>query len=65
MGMQARVTVYPATAGGFPPASFWFAGDSFRYIREMQDHGVRCGLCECPASSYSKHFPDTVRGIKQ
>lgn len=56
-----RVTVYPSISGGFPPATFWVPGESYRYIREMQIQGAPCGLCECPAGSYDKHFPDTVR----
>lgn len=59
---QAQVTVYPAIAGSFPPASFWLAGAAYRYMRDMQDQGATCGLCECPASSFAKHFPGTVRG---
>lgn len=59
--MQAQVTVYPSIAGGFPPASFWNTRDSFKYMRQVQAQGTPCGLCECPASSYAKHFPDTVR----
>lgn len=59
--MQAQVTVYPSIAGVFPPASFWNTSDSFNYIRQVQAQGSSCGLCECPARSYIKHFPDTVR----
>lgn len=49
---EMKVTVFPAIAGGFPPASFWTTWDSLSYIRDMQDHGAPCGLCACPASSY-------------
>lgn len=58
--MNGRVTVYPSVAGAFPAASFWIAGESFRYMRQVQDSGVVCGLCECPAHSFFKHLPDTV-----
>ncbi len=55
------VTVYPSTAGGFPPASFWDSADSLDYIRHVQEDGAPCGLCECPADSYEQHFRVTVR----
>lgn len=55
------VTVYPSTAGGFPPASFVEQFDGHMYIRDMQNDGAPCGLCMCPATSYDKHFPDTLR----
>lgn len=59
--MTSKVTVYPSIAGSFPPASFWIVGESYRYMRQMQNDGLACGLCECPAHSYFVHLPDTVR----
>ena len=61
LSSQYKVTVYPSVAGVFPPASFWIAGESYRYMRELQNQVVACGLCECPADSYFKHLPDTFR----
>lgn len=58
--IPARLTVYPALQGGFPPASFWDINDSLRYIRLMQDTGSQCGLCSCPASSFESHYADTL-----
>ena len=54
-------TVYPTTAGGFPPASFREQFDAHMYIRQMQIEGTPCGLAMCPASSYDKLYPDTTR----
>lgn len=54
-------TIYPTTAGGFPPASFREQFDAHLYLRQMQIEGSPCGLAMCPASSYSKLYPDTVR----
>jgi hypothetical protein len=59
--VQTPVTVYPAVADGSPPASFWIAGESYRYMRAIQIEGASCGLCECPAESYAKHYLDTIR----
>lgn len=55
-----RTTVYPSRAGGFPPASFFTFGDALGYIRTLQGYGLACGICTCPAGSYSTHYPDTL-----
>ena len=53
-------TVYPSRAGGFPPASFLTFVDALSYIRTLQDYGLPCGICTCPAGSYAMHYPDTL-----
>lgn len=52
-------TVYPAKAWAFPAVSF-------RTVEEARDHitmiqfNAPCGICTCPASSFDRHFPDTI-----
>jgi hypothetical protein len=52
-------TVYPAKAGAFPAVSFRSVGEALEHISKIQLH-VSCGICTCPASSYARHFPDTL-----
>lgn len=54
------VTVYPSRAGGFPAASFWSIVDAIQYQRSVSSTDTPCGICECPASSYWRHYPDTL-----
>lgn len=52
-------TVYPAKAWAFPAVSFRTHGEALEHISEIELH-VPCGICTCPASSYARHFPDTL-----
>lgn len=58
-----HTTVYPARAGGFPPASFGTFADSLGYVQEVSNARPPCGICTCPAGSYHIHYPETVRNL--
>ena len=55
---NTRTTIFPARPGLFPAVSFRSTEDARDYIAtELRD--AACGLCTCPAGSYSTHRPNT------
>jgi hypothetical protein len=56
-GTEAR-TAYPAVPGGFPPVTFFALNDAITYAMSFSP---KHGACICPALSFRKHYPDTVR----
>lgn len=60
MNAHTATTVYPTRAGAFPPATFFRLRHAIDYGRDSSRYyGTGCGTC--PALSYAKHYPDTVR----
>ena len=58
--MEIRTTVYPSRANAFPAASFTTFKDALLYIFDLQDSKVTCGICSCPAESFTKHYIITL-----
>lgn len=52
-------TVYPARADAFAAVSFRTTRDALEYISGVL-RNAPSGICTCPASSYERHYPDTV-----
>lgn len=52
-------TVYPARAGAFPAVSFRTVGEALDHIH-LELLNSPCGICTCPACSFSRHYLDTL-----
>ena len=51
-------TVFPSPAGGFPAATFFSLNDAISYGMSF---APAVGVHVCPALSFGKHYPNTVR----
>ena len=52
-------TVYPAKAWAFPAVSFRTVAEASNHISQFHLNAP-CGICTCPASSFDRHYPDTL-----
>lgn len=58
---MSPTTVYPTTQHGFPAVSFVELADALAYASAMT-RTAPCGVCTCPAASYTIHQRDMKHG---